>query len=64
MSAGRVELFCLFIACSYTSIVVLVGYGTACAKFSEIRNCQNLCKVLSDFVEFLDAVFWILFNIH
>ena len=36
---GRVELFCLFVACSYMQLhsyhVVLVGYGPACPKFFE-----------------------------
>ena len=45
-SQGNVELFCLFVACSYTFMEVrllsciLVRYGSACQNFSEITNCQ------------------------
>ena len=44
MSLGKVELYCLFVACSYTPgklqcyYVVLAGYGSACPRFSEITN--------------------------
>ena len=44
--------------------VILVGYGPACPKFSEITNCQYLWKGLSDFVDFLHAVICILLVIH
>ena len=41
---GKIELFCLFVACSYTSReakcdhVVLARYGLVCPKFSETTN--------------------------
>ena len=44
--------------------VVLVGYGPACPKFSEITNRQYLWRGLSDFVDFLDVVIGILLDIH
>ena len=55
ISLGRVELFCLFVACSYRwkfhcYHAVLVGYGPACPKFSKITN-QYLWKGLSYFVD-------------
>ena len=70
ISLRRVELFSLFVACSYTSAepkcchVVLVGYGRACPKFSEARNHQYLSKGLCDFVDFLQVVTCILLDIH
>ena len=42
---------------------VLVGYGPAYPKFSEI-NCQYLRKVFSDFVDFLLVVICILLDTH
>ena len=42
---------------------VLVGYGPAYPKFSEI-NCQYLRKVFSDFVDFLPVVIYILLDTH
>ena len=43
--------------------VILVWYGLACPKFSEI-SCQYLQKWYSDFVDFLHLVFCILSDIH
>ena len=42
---------------------VLVGYGPAYPKFSEI-NCQYLRKVFNDFVDFLPVVIYILLDTH
>ena len=67
ISLGRVELFCLFVACSYISMcyhVILIGYGLACPKFSETTDQQYLWIGLSDFVGFLEVVIWILLDIH
>ena len=42
ISLGKVELFYLFVACSFTSreatVLLLVGYGLACPKVSEITD--------------------------
>ena len=63
---GRVELFCLFVACSYTSWklqcypVVLVWYGPACPNFSEATNHQYIWKGSCDFVDFLQVVICIM----
>ena len=70
ISLGGVELFCLFIACSYTSMKAtvlscrLVGCGAACPKFSEATNKQYLWKRSCDFVDFLQVVIRILLDIH
>ena len=67
ISLGRVELFCLFVACSYISMcyhVILIGYGLACPTFSETTDQQYLWIGLSDFVGFLQVVIWILLDIH
>ena len=67
ISLGRVELFCLFVACSYISMcyhVILIGYGLARPKFSETTDQQYLWIGLSDFVGFLQVVIWILLDIH
>ena len=67
---GRVELFCLFVACSYTSWklqcypVVLVWYGPACPNFSEATNHQYIWKGSCDFVDFLQVVICIMLDIH
>ena len=58
----RIELFYLFVACSYKSMETTafscsfswVLYGMS--KFSEITNCQYLWKELSHFVDFLHIV--------
>ena len=65
----RLELYCLFFACSYTSmeftvLPCLVGYVPSCPKLSEITNHQYLWKGLSDFVDFLHVVICILLDIH
>ena len=67
----RAELFCLFVACSFTSMktrvllcLIIVGYWPACLKFSEATNQQNLWKGSIDFVDFLQLVIWILLDIH
>ena len=63
ISLGRVEVFCLFIASSYTSMettvyyVVLLGYGLECWNFSETTNHQYLWKGLSHFVDCLQFIF-------
>ena len=44
--------------------VVLVRYGLACAKFSEITNHYYLWKGLSDFVDLLHVVICILLDIR
>ena len=44
--------------------VGLVGYGPACAKFSQTINHQYVWKGLSDFVDFLQLVICILLNIY
>ena len=38
---------------------VLVGYGPVCPKFSRITNSQYPWKGLSDFVEFLNVVMYV-----
>ena len=43
---------------------VLVGYGRACSKFSEITDRQYLQKGLSDFVNFLHVVICILLDMQ
>ena len=69
ISLGRVELFCLFLACSYISWklqfchVILVGYCLAYPKFSETTNHQYLWKGSCDFA-FLQVVVSILLDIH
>ena len=70
ISLGRVELFCYLLhvvthpwKLQYYH-VVLVGYGLACPKFSEIKNRQYLWKGLSDFADFLHVVICILLDIH
>ena len=45
-------------------LVVLVGYGVACPKFSEIANWQYLWEGWNDFVDFLHVVICILLDIH
>ena len=70
ISLGGVELFCLFIACSYTSMKAtvlscrLVGCGAASPKFSEATNKQYFWKGSCDFVDFLQVVIRILLDIH
>ena len=72
ISLARVESFCFFIACSYTSIeatlrcyhVVLGGYCPTCRKLSKKTNCQCLKKGLRHFVDFLRIVIYILLYIH
>ena len=65
ISLGRVELFCLFVVWKVQCYhVVLVGYGSACPKFSEATNHQYLWKGSSDFVDFLQIVICILLDIH
>ena len=44
--------------------VVLVGYGPACPKVSEITNHQYFWKGLSDFVDSLHVVICISLEIH
>ena len=67
---GRVELFCLFVACSYTSMEATVlscrfsWVWSACPKFSEVTNHQFLWKGSCDFVDFLQVVICILLDIH
>ena len=63
ISLGSVELFCVLVACRYTSIEVTVSsccfswFDLACPKFSETVNCQYLWKELSGFWDFLCVVF-------
>ena len=71
----RVELFCLFVACSLFVVylfhahpwklqcyhVVLVGYVLAYPKF--YANCQYLWKQFSYFVNFLHVVICIMWDI-
>ena len=71
ISPGRVELFCLFVACNYAAIVklqchqvFLFEYDAACTKLSEQTNSQNLWKGLSDFDDFLHVVICISLDIH
>ena len=55
LSLRRVEWFCLFFACNYTSMeatVLSVRYGSACLKFFEVTNFQYLWKGLSALVMF------------
>ena len=66
---GRVELFCLFVACSYTAMEATVlscrfsWVWSACPKFSEVTNHQFLWKGSCDFVDFLQVVICILLDI-
>ena len=64
ISPERVELFSYLLhvvthswklQCDHA---ILVGYGLACPKFSEITNCQYLWKGLSDFIDFLHVVIY------
>ena len=72
ISLGRVELFCLFVACSYTTMEAtcyhanLVGYGPTYPKFSEITNRKYFWKgfILGDFVVFFQVVIFILLDIR
>ena len=68
ISLGKVELFYLFVACSFTSreatVLLLVGYGLACPKVSEITDHQYLWEELGDFVDFLHVIIWILLDVH
>ena len=70
ISPERVELFCLFVACSYTSMEATVlschfsWVWSACPKFSEVTNHQFLWKGSCDFVDFLQVVICILLDIH
>ena len=69
---GRVELFCLFVACMHfqRSVITqwyhvfLVGYGPTYPKFSEATNDQYLWKGSSDFADFFQLLICILLNIH
>ena len=67
---GRVELFCLFVACSYTAMEATVlscrfsWVWSACPKFSEVTNHQFLWKGSCDFVDFLQVVICIMLDIH
>ena len=59
ISLERVELVCVFVACSYTTMDALyyytglVRWGLAYPKFSEVTNYQYLWKRLNDFADFL-----------
>ena len=66
ISLGKVELFCLFVACSYTSMeaTVLCRFCPARPKFPEITNHQYLWKGLSHFVHFLHVAICISMDIH
>ena len=65
ISLGRVELFCLFVACSYTFVeATVLSYGPAYPKFSEATNHQYLWKWSCAFVDFLLVVICILLDIH
>ena len=72
ISLGRVELFCLFVACSYTSMeatcyhAISVGYGPTYSKFSEVTNRQYFWKgfILGDFVDFFQVVICIFLDIR
>ena len=68
---GRVELFCLFVACSsYATMEATVlscrfsWVWSACPKFSKATNYQHLWKGLYDFADFLQVVICILLDIH
>ena len=70
ISLGKVELFCLFVVCSYTSMEAMLlschfrWLWSWCPKFSETTNHQYLWKGFSDFVDFLHVVICILLDIH
>ena len=70
ISPGRVDLFCLFVACSHTLMEATVltycfiGCGPECRKCSEITNCQYLWKGLSDLVDSLHVVICIKISIE
>ena len=44
--------------------VVLLWYGLACPKFSEMTNRKYLWKGLKDCVDFVHVVIWFLLDIH
>ena len=48
----------------HKKIYFLFGYGLACPKFSEITNRQYLWKGLSDFINFLHVIIYILCDVH
>ena len=63
-SLGKVEFFCLFVACSYTSMEATElscclswVLSESCPKFFEVTNHQYLWKGLSDFVDFCKSLF-------
>ena len=69
LSLGRVELFYLFVVCSYTSVeatVLSCCFSWVWSSMPKVlsTNHQYFWKGLSDLVDFLQAVIYVLLDIH